>query len=160
MTFFSFGDMNQEIFRLLENCNDLLFQQKDSSRKELFQSIERGYLKPLPASSYEMRDYRRAKVQKMGYVYFSPDKHYYSVPYRFIGKQTLLNRKPWHGYYTKSMVEVYYNNERVATHMRNPSKGVYKQGAFMQCSPGIQRLEPGILQDPGKDTRSVCNAVR
>ena len=118
MTFFSLADLNLEIKRMLDIYNDLIFQQKESSRKELFQSIERAYLKPLPSSQYEMKDYRRAKVQKIGYVYFSPDKHYYSVPFRFIGKQTQIH-------YTKRIVEVYYNNERIAIHERNPSKGVY-----------------------------------
>lgn len=54
----------------------------------------------------------------MGYVYFSPDKSYYSVPYRYIGKQTLVH-------YTKSTVEVYYNHQRIALHQRNASKGSY-----------------------------------
>ena len=127
MTFFTLGDLNREIARLLAVYNDLLFQQKESSRRELFQSVERTYLKPLPSSIYEIRDYRRAKVQKMGYVYFSPDKHYYSVPYRFIGKQTQLQ-------YTKSMVEVYYKHERIAIHERNPSKGLYSTIKEHLCS--------------------------
>ncbi len=118
MTFFSLSDLNREISRLLEGYNDVLFQQKESSRKELFQSVERSYLKPLPDSIYEIKDYRRAKVQKMGYVFFSPDKHYYSVPYRFIGKHTQIH-------YTKSIVEVYYNHDRIATHQRDRSKGIY-----------------------------------
>lgn len=42
----------------------------------------------LPHSQYTYC--KRAKVQKMGYVYFSPDKSYYSVAYRYIGKHTLI----------------------------------------------------------------------
>ena len=118
MTFFSLNDLNREIKRLLDDYNDVLFQRKEASRKELFQSIERNELKPLPSSAYEMKDYRRAKVQQMGYVYFSPDKNYYSVPYRYIGKHTQIH-------YTKSWVEVYFNNERIALHKRNPVKGSY-----------------------------------
>lgn len=118
ITFFSLSELNKEIMRLLEGYNDLLFQRKESSRRELFQSFERSKLKPLPESAYQMKDYRRAKVQKMGYVYFSPDKNYYSVPYRFIGKQTQIH-------YTKTWVEVYYNNVRIAVHRRIPSKGIY-----------------------------------
>lgn len=118
MTFFSLQDLNREIKRLLVGYNDLLFQRKEASRRELFQSVEREYLKPLPTSAYEIKDYKRAKVQKMGYVYFSPDKSYYSVPYRYIGKKTLIH-------YTKSVVEVYYNHVRIALHHRNPSKGSY-----------------------------------
>lgn len=118
MAFFSLAELNKEIHRLLEQYNRLLFQRKETSRVELFQTIEREYLKPLPAESYEIKDYRRAKVQKMGYVYFSPDKSYYSVPYRYIGKQTLIH-------YTKNVVEVYYNHQRIALHQRNLSKGSY-----------------------------------
>jgi len=47
-----------------------------------------------------------------------PDKCYYSVPYRYIGNATLIH-------YTKSTIEVYYNNERIAAHERNLSKGAY-----------------------------------
>lgn len=54
----------------------------------------------------------------MGYVYFSPDKSYYSVPYRYISKNTQIQ-------YTRSTVEVYYNHERIALHKRNPAKGIY-----------------------------------
>lgn len=118
MTFFSLSDLNKEIKKLLERYNDLLFQRKSSSRKELFQSVERGYLKPLPDTPYELKDYRRAKVQKMGYVYFSPDRNYYSVPYRYIGKHTQIH-------YTQKIVEVYYHNERIAIHPRSPSNGIY-----------------------------------
>jgi transposase len=118
MTFFSLSDLNREIRLLLDHYNDLLFQRKEASRKELFQSIERNYLKPLPDTPYQIKDYRRAKVQKIGYVYFSPDKSYYSVPYRYIGKTTQIH-------FTKSMVEVYYNYQRIALHQRNPSKGIY-----------------------------------
>lgn len=118
MTFFSLEELNREIKRLLVNYNTLLFQRKEASRRELFQSVEREYLKPLPSQPYEMKDYKRAKVQKMGYVYFSPDKSYYSVPYRYIGKRTLIH-------YTRTTVEVYYNHQRIALHKRNPAKGTY-----------------------------------
>lgn len=118
MAFFSLEDLNKEIGRLLERYNGLLFKRREASRLELFQSVERAYLKPLPAERYELKGYCRAKVQKIGYVYFSPDKSYYSVPYRYIGKETTIH-------YTKSSVEVYYNHQRIALHPRNGSKGSY-----------------------------------
>lgn len=118
MTFFSLQDLNAEIRRQLNLYNDLLLQRKESSRKELFQSVERSYLKPLPTTVYELKDYRRAKVQKIGYVYFSPDKSYYSVPYRYIGKSATIH-------FTKSTIEVYYNHERIASHKRAAALGGY-----------------------------------
>jgi len=118
ITFFSLEELNKEIRKLLITYNNLLFARKQASRLELFQSIEKEHLKPLPSSSYQLKDYRRAKVQKMGYVYFSPDKSYYSVPYRYIGHQT-------HIHYTATDVEVYYNHQRIALHKRNYQMGSY-----------------------------------
>jgi len=118
MTFFSLKELNQQIRKHLEVYNNLLFQRKEASRRELFQSVERSYLKPLPSSTYQLKEYTRAKVQKIGYVYFSPDKCYYSVPYRFIGKSTMIH-------YTQSTVEVYHYHERIALHQRKKSMGVY-----------------------------------
>lgn len=118
MTFTSLEDLNREIRKRLKHYNDLLFQRKEASRRELFQSVERQYLKALPGEAYQIKDYYRAKVQKMGYVYFSADKSYYSVPYRYIGSQTQIQC-------TKSLVEVYYNHKRIALHQRNPAKGSY-----------------------------------
>ena len=118
MVFFSLGELNKQIKIQLEKYNNLLFQRKEASRKELFQSIERGYLKSLPSLPYQLKDYTRAKVQKIGYVYFSPDKSYYSVPYRYIGKSTQIH-------YTKNTVEVYFYHERIALHQRNPARGIY-----------------------------------
>ena len=118
MIFFSLKELNGAIRPLLDTYNDLLFHRKDCSRRELFQSIERKELRALPLHPYELKEYRRAKVQKMGYVYFSPDKTYYSVPHRFIAKNTQIH-------YSKDTVEVYYRHERIALHPRNKIKGSY-----------------------------------
>src|SRR5690606_11571236 len=104
--------------KLLSSYNSLLFKRKEASRTELFQSVERQYLKPLPQTPYELKDYKKAKVQKMGYVYFSPDRSYYSVPYRYIGKETCIH-------YTRDMVEVFFYHERIAMHRRSPDRGSY-----------------------------------
>jgi len=161
MTFFSLEELNTQIRGQLELYNDLLFQRKEASRKELFQSIERSYLKPLPDQGYQLKDYCRAKVQKMGYVYFSADKSYYSVPSRYIGHYTQIH-------YTASMVEVYYNHQRIAIHQRNKGKGSYNtikdhlssnHKAYSEWSPDyfdrlaskhgtqVQQYIKGILSD-------------
>ena len=54
----------------------------------------------------------------MGHVYLSDDKHYYSVPYRYIGKQVQMA-------YSRSSVEIYYNFQRIATHSRDYTPGKY-----------------------------------
>lgn len=118
MKFFSIEQLNKEIQHQLKGYNDVLFQRKEASRKELFQSIESSLLKSLPQGIYQVKEYARAKVQKMGYIYFSVDKTYYSVPYRYIGSQTQIQ-------YTAKHVEVYYKSHRIALHNRVISKGAY-----------------------------------
>jgi len=118
MIFFSLADLNKEIQIYLQRYNDMLLTRKQASRKELFQRDERSQLKPLPHSHYQIKDYKRAKVQKMGYVYYSTDKSYYSVPYRYIGHRTAIEA-------TATTIEVYYNRQRIAVHKRNPAKGAY-----------------------------------
>ena len=65
MTFFSLSDLNKQIQIYLQRYNDMLLTRKQASRKELFQRDERAILKPLPNSLYQIKEYRRAKVQKM-----------------------------------------------------------------------------------------------
>jgi hypothetical protein len=49
---------------------------------------------------------------KDGHVSLRPDKHYYSVPYRFIGQKV-------NPVFSSSSVEVYFRYERIALHSRN-----------------------------------------
>src|SRR5690606_3755581 len=118
MTFFSLTELNDAIRELLVKYNNYVFKLTRYSRRELFVSTEKQFLKPLPPASYELRQYRRAKVQKMGYIFLSEDKHYYSVPYRFIGKHVEVR-------YTNSAVEIFYNHERLCTHKRDRQAGRY-----------------------------------
>ncbi len=118
MIFFNLADLNKEIQKHLKRYNDMLLTRKQASRKELFQRDESHALKPLTQDHYHIKEYKRAKVQKMGYVYFSTDKSYYSVPYRYIGHRTAIEA-------TTTTIEVYYNRQRIAVHKRNPVKGSY-----------------------------------
>jgi hypothetical protein len=54
----------------------------------------------------------------MGYVYLNEQKNYYSVPYRFIGKQVEIQ-------HTTDTVDVFYNKERIALHPKSYRKGNY-----------------------------------
>ena len=110
--FFSLAELNDRIWELLEELNKRKFSQSEESRRTLFESIEKPVLKPLPPQPYQIKKTSRAKVQKSGHVYLSEDKHYYSVPYRYIGHLTRIH-------YTEKVVEVYFNHQRIATHLRD-----------------------------------------
>ena len=54
----------------------------------------------------------------MGYVFCGSYKNYYSVPYRYIGKQVELR-------YDARTLEVYYKSERIALHTTSQAIGQY-----------------------------------
>lgn len=118
MTFFSLADLNEEISRLLEKYNDYLLTHLKVSRRQQFLDIEKGFLSVLPAEKYEIKHYKKATVQKMGYIFLSQDKNYYSVPYRFIGKKVEVS-------YNQNTVEIHYKKERIASHSRSFRCGHY-----------------------------------
>ena len=118
MTFFSLGDLNQHIRKLLEDYNSFKLQTTGISRFKQFVEFEQQHLSPLPAEPYKIKYYNRAKVQKMGYVYLNEGKNYYSVPYRYIGKHVEVQ-------HTIDSVEIYFNKERIASHAKSHRRGSY-----------------------------------
>ena len=121
-TFFSLDDLNEQILSLLDTYNNYQFSQRDTTRMQEFLTEEKGYLQPLPSEVYTEREFRKITVQKMGHVYLSEDKHYYSVPYRYIGKQVWLC-------YSHSAVEIYHQKKRICFHKRDYRKGKYTTDA-------------------------------
>lgn len=81
-------------------------------RQELFDTQEKEWLQPLPASVYSIKHYTKAKVQKHYHVLIGEDWHFYSVPYRYIGKEVRI-------VYCTSQVEIYHDGQRIAVHSRN-----------------------------------------
>ncbi len=119
--FYSLASLNKRIMELLEEYNRQSFQQQPCSRRQLFEEQEKHLLLPLPADLYEIKSFRQATVMKNGHVQLLEDKHYYSVPYRFIGRKVKL-------IYSRSQVSVYYNHERIAYHLRSKVRFGYTTG--------------------------------
>lgn len=117
-TFFSIKELNKAILEKVKKFNLHHMKTYDSSRFKLFNEYEKSTLQPLPKHKYELKEYRVATVQKMGYIYLSADKNYYSVPYRYIGKKVEVQ-------YNTDDVEIYFKQERIAFHLRNYRKGYY-----------------------------------
>lgn len=110
--FFSLQELNQAIGELLEKHNNQPFQKYDRSRREVFEQEEKQQLLPLAADRYHLKYFTYRTVMKNAHIQLSKDKHYYSVPYRYIGKKVKV-------VYSKSQVAVYYNKERIAFHQRD-----------------------------------------
>lgn len=110
-TFFSLEELNQAIREQLERCNDMHFQRMPLSRRQKYEQQEKHLLQALPAERYEIKNFKWLTVMKHAHIQLSEDKHYYSIPYRFIGKKVKV-------IYSASQVSVFYNKQQIAFHKR------------------------------------------
>jgi transposase len=111
-TFHSLSELNRGIQNQLEEHHRKNFQKKTFSRIELFLQQEKPHLNPLPERPYMLKHYTKGKVQKNYHVVLGEDWHFYSVPYRLIGRYLKI-------VYCSDHVEIYDRLDRVAVHKRN-----------------------------------------
>jgi len=116
--FYSLNEINAAIAELLETHNDASFTSKPESRRQVFEEQERHTLQSLPLTVFELKYYRKATVQKNSHIILGEDKHYYSAPMRYIGKQVLL-------IYTAEDVNIFFESQRIAYHKRSRSANRY-----------------------------------
>ena len=115
--FFTMESLNREIRKKLDEYNNRPFAAKEGSRSELFRDEELPLLAPLPATPYELASCKKAKVQFNYHI--SLDFMHYSCPYELIGKDVDVRM-------TDSSVEIFYKQNRVASHRRlSGRKGQY-----------------------------------
>ncbi len=112
---FSIDQLNAAIRPLLDQLNDKQMQGRDYSRRSRFNSEEKPLLRSLPTSRFIVRKTAQYKVQKNYHILLGEDRHYYSVPFRLVGK-TLTVR------YSFKVIEIYHDMLRVATHERIRTK--------------------------------------
>jgi transposase len=79
------------------------------SRQELFESLDRPALRPLPERPYEFALLVHAKVGIDYHVEFQ--ENFYSVPYALIGQRVIVRA-------TERTVEILHKGARVASHYR------------------------------------------
>ena len=115
-TFFSVAELNEAIAQKLPALNNRRFKKLDTSRKRLFDTLDKPALKPLPPRRYEYAEWKKARVNIDYHIEI--DHHYYSVPYQLVKEQVDVRL-------TSTTVEVLFKNRRVASHKRN-----YRQGGF------------------------------
>jgi len=110
ITFTSIGEINAAIKPKLHVLNNQFFQKMKTSRRELFESIDKPALKPLPPERYQYADWVNAKIH-IDY-HFVLDDHFYSVPYQYIHHPVQIRA-------TNKIVECFYQGKRIAVHVRS-----------------------------------------
>jgi len=112
-TFFSLSDLNAALKERVAALNERPSQGLPASRSELFDTIEKPELKPLPEQRYEFALWKKARVHIDYHV--EVERHYYSVPFRLVKQQVDVR-------ITASVIECFHKGERIASHARSPRK--------------------------------------
>ena len=108
--FTSMDELRAAVSALNERLNARKMRKLGTSRRELFERIERHTLQPLPEQPYEYADWATATLGPDYHVEF--DKHWYSAPYTLIGQKLDVRA-------TLGGVELIHRHERVASHVRS-----------------------------------------
>jgi transposase len=107
--FFSLAELNAAIATQVAWVNGRAFRGQATSRRELFEELERQALKPLPTQRYELAAWKKVTVNIDYHVEF--DHRYYSVPYHLVRQRLELRA-------TATTIEVLRAGRRVASHAR------------------------------------------
>ena len=113
MKFFSLQEVNEAVAEKLEELNNREFKQHTGTRRSAYLEEEQAYMLPLPAAPFEAAVWSAAKVPNDYLV--SDGRNKYSVPYNLIGEKVDIR-------VTKTIVEVYFHDSRVASHRRLQTK--------------------------------------
>jgi transposase len=114
--FFSLGELNRHIRRLLEELNNKPFQKLPGSRRSQFEQLDQPALKPLPAQRYEFGEWCTVRVAPN--IHVRVDGCYYSVPHTLVRKQVEVRL-------SAATVEIFYQDQRHAVHVRSYRPGHY-----------------------------------
>jgi transposase len=125
--FFDLQSLNASISEMVHKHNQTRMQLKPYCREEYFLAQEKDLLSPLPKECFEIKHYAQYKVAKNNHIQLTQDKHYYSVPYTWIGVTVKV-------IYTKNMVRIYAKGEQIAVHQRIKTPGGYSTNREHLCS--------------------------
>src|SRR5215207_2277567 len=109
--FFSLRELNVAIRECVADLNAKIMRKLGTSRRELFETIERPALEPLPAEPYRYAEWKRARVAPDYHIEIAG--HFYSVPSRFI-------REVVEARVTDMTVEIFHRGTRVTSHAFSP----------------------------------------
>ncbi len=107
--FFSLAELNRAIRELAAQLNDRPMRGWGTTRRALFEQLDRPALQSLPPAPYEYADWKRCRVGLDYHVEI--DRHFYSVPFRLLREQVDAR-------VTAKTVEIFHRGKLVAAHAR------------------------------------------
>jgi transposase len=108
--FFSLAELNQAIGELVAQLNDRPMRGWGTTRRALYEQVDRPALLALPPTAYEYAEWKRCRVNLDYHVEI--DKHFYSVPFRLLRAEVEAR-------ITATAVELFHHGKLVATHLRS-----------------------------------------
>ncbi len=112
--FFSLDELNEAITKRVAILNERPFKKLSGSRRSAFAEIDLPALRPVPAEPYVHRTRKSARVHIDYHVELSG--HFYSVPHHLVREKVEI-------VFTDAVVEVYFDGQRVASHVRSRLRG-------------------------------------
>lgn len=144
--FRSIAEMNAAMRERLDALNAKAMDSYDgASRDELFSKIDKPALRPLPPQSYVYAQWKMVRVSLDYHIQL--EHHYYSVPYRFVRKEVSAR-------VTEKLIEIFYNNERIASHARSSVKFRYST-TFEHMPPEHQAVRSWTAEGFSQWAKSV-----
>ena len=116
--FTSLKALNDAMHQQLLLLNNKPYKNTAYSRFYFYEEQERSLLKALPPEPFAPKKVTVLTVQRNYHVQLREDCLYYSVPYQHVGKKVKV-------LYDNRVVEVYYDNSRIALHIRKPHSKAY-----------------------------------
>lgn len=156
MQFFDITSLNHSIGQLVHKHNQTRMQLKPYCREEYFLAEERHLLSPLPTENFEIKHYAEYKVAKNNHIQLTEDKHYYSVPYTYIGSTVKV-------IYTHKLVHIYAKGEQIAVHQRIKTPGGYSTLREHLCSTHqyyLDRSPNYYISQAGKVSAALQNYIQ
>ncbi len=123
--FFSLGELNAAIRQLREQMNDRPLQRHKASRRELFETLDKPALRPLPPTPYEYAQWKKAKVGIDYHIEF--DGRLYSVPHNLVGQVVEMR-------ISATTLSVLHKSKQAAVHQRQGSGRFSTQAHHMPQS--------------------------
>lgn len=122
--FFSLAELNRVIRRLLVERNQRPMEHMEQSRCQMFESLDRPALRPLPGKLYEFACWKIARVNIDYHVEY--DKHHYSVPHDLIHEEVRIRA-------AERLIEIFHRSQvdPVAIHPRSHQPGYTTLPAHM-----------------------------
>lgn len=112
--------LNGHIRRLLNALNSKPYKGSCESRRDIFDRQEKGSLKQLPDTPYSLKKCKLVTVQRNYAVQLPDNKHYYTVPYQYVGYKVYV-------YFDRRTVEVCYQYQRISFHVRSSTEPAFNR---------------------------------